>query len=480
VGGSSSVQSRAVEVAAGLPELGVCADVEALSAEVPPPDDPAAREEVQAIEAALADSAALLTAGQHAAQVETLRALRQRAAAVGYAPVEADAARELGAALGLGSELGEASEAYEACTFAAVRSRYDSAAIGCATQLAFVHGYQRADPAEGRRWAGLAEAFAARRSSPGVQSEIALARAQVEIAAERRADAEALLLRALELGAAAHGPEHVDQAEIHNGLGVVYLQDGRYAEAEQHLSRALRIRETHHGPHHPRVAQLLSNLAMTLERQGRYDDAVPMLERAHAVLEAALGPDDAQVGQILQNLGYMHQQLGEHDRARARLEAARDVIGRALGPDHPALAPAWGVLGDVALAQGRVAEARAAHQRSHDIRVAVNGPEHPGLLLPLTGLGQVALAEGNAEAAVRSLERALACIGDAKVDPSDEALARFALARAYLQLGRFDAAREQATKADAGFETAGANARRHRDALARWRAEALGQPEPRP
>jgi len=474
--GSAEVQARAVEVIAGLPELSVCADVEALSAEVPPPDDPAAREEVEAIEAALASAAALLDAGQHAAQIETLSALRIRAEALGYAPVVADVARELGDAYSLGSELDAADEALQACTFAAVRSRYDAAACGCAGQLAFVHGYQRSDRAEGMRWAGLAEAFVERRGSGAELAGVLLTRGQIELAAGRRAEARELLTRALMLGAAARGADHVNQAEIHNSLGAVVLHDGDYAEAYRQFTAALRIREAHHGPHNPAVGQILGNLALSLERQGRYDEAVTMLERAYAVLLPALGPDDATVGLTLQNLGYMLHQLGEHEAARERLEAARDVIGRALGPDHPAVAPAYTVLGDVARAQQRWADARAAYERSRAIRAAVHGPRHPSLLLPLTGLGEVALAEGATDDAARTLEEALACIGDATVDPADEALARFALARAYWQQGRADAAREQADRAEAGFRAAGANARRHREALTRWRAEALDRP----
>jgi tetratricopeptide (TPR) repeat protein len=473
--GSAQVQARAVEVATGLPELSACADLEALAAEVAPPDDPSARAEVEAIEAALADAAALLDAGQHAEQVRTLEALRARATVLGYPPVEADVTRELGDALSLGSQLDAADEVLQACTFAAVKSRYDAAALACTTDLAFVHGYQRSERAEGLRWAGLAEAFAERHAGAGL-ANVLLIRGEIEIAAGRRPEAKALLTRALELDAKAHGAEHVDQAEIHNGLGIVDLLDGEYAEAYEHLTAALRIREAHHGPRHPAVAQLLGNIALSLERQGRYDEAVPMLERAYAVLEAALGPDDATVGQTLQNLGYMLHQLGEHEQARVRLEAARDVIGRALGPGHPAVAPAYTVLGDVARAQARWADARAAYERARAIRVAVHGPRHPSLLLPLTGLGEVALAEGATDEAVSRLEEALACIGDATVDPADLALARFALARAYWQQGHADAAREQERLAEAGFEAAGANARRHREALTRWRAQTLDRP----
>jgi tetratricopeptide (TPR) repeat protein len=473
VGGAAPVQAHAVEVAAGLPELDACADVEALSAEVAPPDDPAARTEVEAIQIALADAAALLDAGQHAAQVESLRALRQRAEALGYPPVQADVTRALGQALSLGSDLDAADEAYQACSFAAVASRYDAAAIDCTEQLAFVHGYQRSDRDTGLRWIRLAEAFAERRPSDAVQAGLLLTRGQLEIAAGRRAEAKVHLEHALERGAAARGAEHFRQAEIHNGLGVVGLLDGDYAQAHDHLAAALRIREAHEGPHNPGVAQLLVNLGLTLERQGRYDEAVPRLERAYAVLEAALGPDDATVGQTLQNLGYMLYQRGDHDAARARLEQARDVIGRALGPEHPAVAPAYTVLGDVARAQGRLTDARAAYQRSYEIRVAVHGAAHPSLLLPLTGLGEVALAEGDLDGAVAALERAVACVGDQAVDPGDMALTRFALARARWQQGRADDARTQASAAEAGFTTAGANARRHRDALAKWRADTL-------
>ena len=49
---------------------------------------------------------------------------------------------------------------------------------------------------------------------------------------------------------AAHGIDHIETADTHNNLAIVYQKSSRYADAEASYKRALRIKEATHGMKH--------------------------------------------------------------------------------------------------------------------------------------------------------------------------------------------------------------------------------------
>ena len=71
-------------------------------------------------------------------------------------------------------------------------------------------------------------------------------------------------------------------------LGLLYELQGRYAEAEPLLLQALDISQRQLGDDHPDVAQNLNNLALLYQSQGRYAEAEPLLLRSLEIKQKTL------------------------------------------------------------------------------------------------------------------------------------------------------------------------------------------------
>jgi tetratricopeptide (TPR) repeat protein len=76
-----------------------------------------------------------------------------------------------------------------------------------------------------------------------------------------------------------------------NNLAVLLREANRHAEAEPLMRRALKIDEANLGPDHPNVATHLNNLAALLEDTNRHAEAEPLYRRAIRIDEASFGPD---------------------------------------------------------------------------------------------------------------------------------------------------------------------------------------------
>jgi eukaryotic-like serine/threonine-protein kinase len=92
----ADVVQRALSAVRSLPELEVCADIDLLSARVPPPADAHEASRVEALRASLAQTRALWAAGRYKAGVEAVRPLAKEAESLGYLPVRAEVLLQLG------------------------------------------------------------------------------------------------------------------------------------------------------------------------------------------------------------------------------------------------------------------------------------------------------------------------------------------------------------------------------------------------
>jgi tetratricopeptide (TPR) repeat protein len=84
-----------------------------------------------------------------------------------------------------------------------------------------------------------------------------------------------------------------------NNLALVLNDANRLAETEPLIRRALAIWEKSLGPDHPQVATGLNNLAQLLQTTNRLAEAEPMIRRALAIIEKSYGPDHPKVASRL-------------------------------------------------------------------------------------------------------------------------------------------------------------------------------------
>jgi tetratricopeptide (TPR) repeat protein len=385
----ATVLPKAVQVVLELPGLERCADVEALTAEVPPPEDPAVAEQVAVLGERLINAKVKEAMGRYEEAAALVDGVVTEGARLGYEPLMARAWLRQGSLQDKQGQYDEAVASLRRSLDAALAVGMPVVAADASTLLVGVVGYQQKKHDEAQRWVEL--------SDP--------------------------LVRAAETDGA--------RANYLGKLGILAESAGKLDEAHDYHQRALAIREQALGRNHPSVAVCLNNLGVVAQTTGKFEDARAYHQRALAIRERALGPNHPAVANTLNNLGNAAQAQGKFADARPHYERALDIWEKALGPEHPDLALPLNNLGTAALSENKLEEAREYLERALAIREKALGAEHPKLSLTLHNLGNVAKLEGKLEDAREHYERALAIKEKALgVEHPDLADTRFALAMA--------------------------------------------------
>jgi eukaryotic-like serine/threonine-protein kinase len=448
-GPDPAIVSKAVPAVLGLPPLEYCADAKALTAAVPPPEDPAVRAKVDTLQSRVDRLEALFDAGKYKEGVPQADALLPEVEPVGYAPL---VARTLFVSARLREAAGDfpASEKQLRQSMKEAARGKDLAQLSRSwTSLVLVVGYRQGRHEEGlllrpaaenaaevadddRLRASELNTFGAVLMELGRYEEAlrawehvltlrekAVGPENIDVAAVANNLGSALwkmgrleparehLARSLAVREKLLGPEHPLVAGSLNNLGLVLWNEGRYEEAREVQSRALALKEKALGPEHPDVAASLTNLGLVLHEMGRFEEALAFHERVLAMWEKSLGPEHPDVALALNNMGVVYESLKKYPQARGMHERALALRQKALGPAHPEVANSLANLGSVLRHEGKYAEAREKYQRALALHEKVVGPTHPALVLDLVGLGSLLAAQRKPAEALPLLERAL-------------------------------------------------------------------------
>ncbi|MEM9460849.1 MAG: serine/threonine-protein kinase, partial [Myxococcota bacterium] len=446
----AAVAQKAVTAVASLPTLSRCADVDALAADVPPPEDPAVAQRVSALDEQLAQAAAKEGAGQYDEGLAVATAVVAEAKTLGYEPLLARARARQGMLQQLAGDAKGAAATLQEAYGAAVAQRMTAEAAETSAWLVYVQGQELARFEDARRWAIHAESHARAVGTDEAHATylrnlgtVALAEGKLDQARQLHEQALALVEqthgsrhpsvataldslghvthaqgqldqarqfheRALALQEQLRGPRHPDVANTLNNLGLVEQSKGLPAKARRSYERALTIWQEALGPQHPLVARSLGNLGNLAITQGRLDDALHFHERALTIFERVLDPQHPDMAISLTNVGIAAILRGKLDQARDAHQRARTIFEAALGPQHPNVATSLESLGHVAKARGQLAPARDYYEQALKIREQALGPQHPEVGNALNNLGGVALLQGKPDQAHRFQERALA------------------------------------------------------------------------
>jgi len=426
----AEVAEHAVQAVASLPGLSRCADVDALRAEVPPPEDPAVAEQVNALRERLIAAKAKEKAGKPLEGLAVAEAVVTEAKTLDYEPLMARAWLLQGALQANTGDYEGALATLRPAYDAAVARRMTSEAADAAITLVYILGYELARHDEARRWAEHADPLSRADGTDHARAGYVSILGAVAASEGKYDEARGYFERALAILEEALEPDLLTIARPLTNLGNVAELQGRFDEARDIHQRVLAIFEKALGPDHPHVAGVLNNLGNVAESQGKLDEARDFLERALAIDEKALGPDHPDVANPLNNLGNVVYSQGKLDEARDLYQRALAIREKALGPDHPQVASLLGNLGNLAEAQGKLDEARDLHVRALAIYEKAVAPDHPSVAYPLCGLGRVLLGLAEPIEALRLLERALAIRTTHETEPARVAETHFLLARA--------------------------------------------------
>ena len=375
------VVENAVQAVAALPSVKACEGGAGLIDAVPPPDDPATAQQVAALRHRLAPARMLEATGRYAEGLTLAMDVRAEARALGYAPLQAEAALVEG---GLLSASARASEA--------------EAALAEALRLGITHDLHAvAAEAAARRVFVLGDGL----------GRFEAARAGETVAA-------ALVERA--------GDDGSLEALLENNLGTVFDLAGDDAAAQQHFERTVTLLQ-HLDTSDPLLAIVYHNLANVDLERGDLDAAERHSKQAYELFARLLGEKHPLVAHPLGGLGDVALERGALVEASARYTETLALMLAAHGEDHPYLLTPLTGLGKVAARRGDAAEAKRRFEQVVALAERA-GYVHPLLGDALVGLGELAAADGEHLHARGLFERAV------KVYGGDRALALSAALRA--------------------------------------------------
>ena len=148
-------------------------------------------------------------------------------------------------------------------------------------------------------------------------------RGTIMAGAGRHVDARAAFEESLKFAEQAHGPNHVETANMLTEVGAIYRQAGHHPQAQQHLSRALAIYRTSEELSSPQASESLRNLALSLEESGDVSGATAQYERFVSICERQVGVSEEHLLEAQVRLAKLYVHNG-------RSSAAREILGPAI------------------------------------------------------------------------------------------------------------------------------------------------------
>jgi tetratricopeptide (TPR) repeat protein/predicted Ser/Thr protein kinase len=405
---SPDIVPRAIDAVAGLPGFDLCDDEAALRAVIPPPADPTARAEVDALFRKVADADALEDTGQF--RDGLARALDNAAAAerTGHAPLLAEALASLAILEERNGDPKAAQTTAERGLLAAADAHDDYLAARLCSDLVFFIGDRQARAQDALALRPRCEAYLRRAGRPpGLEARLYNSFGLMYTHLGDMKSAHEVVEHALELNERVFGPDAHETATAINSLANLYDLEGNYQEARRLLERSLAIREHELGPEHPDVAVSLGNLANTVMATGDIAEAVRLHDREIAILEKTHGPNHPDVALAHTNLGAALANGGDIEGARRHHAIAVDAMEKSTIPDPLVKCLAMGNLGDALRLLGDLTGARQHLERALPLLEEQFGTEHAYVLWALRPLAFVELAEKNYEVARRLFERAI-------------------------------------------------------------------------
>jgi tetratricopeptide (TPR) repeat protein len=425
---------RALDAAAGLPALGECDDIAALTSIVPPPAE--LRAQIEAVRADLVRVDLHVDSGMLALAAPVAEKAVAVASELGYAPLAAEALVARGTVEDARSDFAASIATYQLAAAAADRGRDDRTRFRALAHAIDAHtGSANLDAAEALIPA--AEAALSRAENDATLAEIwDITRSRVHYMRGRVAEARALQDEAI-ARARARGDQHaLGELLRHAVLGTMDVSDPAVSLALAEESLAIATKE--YGPAHPEVARREQTVARALFLQGQVDDARVRTEHARDQLVATYGDKHRDVASVKMTLGSMYRSMDRLDESRALTEDALATIRELLGADHYWAADALMNLAHVERRAGKPDVALGYAQQARDILVKNLGPGTDGLVAAYHAIGMIERDLGHADAAEKAyLDGAAA--GE-KNAPDNPRLALFYAELGSIRLERKDAA----------------------------------------
>lgn len=249
---------------------------------------------------------------------------------------------------------------------------------------------------------------------------------------------ESLYRRALSICEKAQGSVSPDKALCLHNLGTLYREQGRHAQAEPPLREAVEIWTQTLGMSHPLAVHSMNSLAYLLQDLRQYEEAETLLRRVVETLQATGSADHQLISSALFDLIMLYSAQCNNGQPRLLLAKFMSIEEQVLLLDHPDAINCLTVLAQLYMNLGQHCQAEPLLVKVLEIRRMTLGCNHPDTVIILNSLGQL-YAElgqyGQAEILLRNaLEIREQTLGK---DHADTAISADSLGSLYLRQGLY-------------------------------------------
>ncbi|MCH9683287.1 MAG: serine/threonine-protein kinase, partial [Deltaproteobacteria bacterium] len=442
---------QATPAVGALPPLDTCADLDALTAVVPPPEDAETRAQLVTLKRQQAEATARLDTGDLVEGVPLAKALVADAEALGYAPMQAEAELLLARILRRAGKPADALVQLERAALSAAQGSDDRQLARIWSMMAMTLG---GDLGRSREALGLAkpiEAAVLRAGSPArLRAGALLALGNTYSFAGQMDRATAALSEAVELRERELPDDVLGLAVALSDLSVHMTADGERAAALEPSRRALQLRREALGDSHLEVARSLSTLSSALRHVGELEEARQQLLQALAIYDRTIGRDNRLAGLVLNNLGLVAQQFEDDIEARRWFDEALAIFrGLEVSPNADE-AMVFNNLAVLHERGGRHEEGIAMADRARETWVQLHGDNHKRVAIADANIGSSLAQLGRYAEAAQRWERALSVLTPVLGrDHRSVVMLHIPLSDAYVRLGR---AQEALVAAQVGYD----------------------------
>lgn len=405
-----TVLQEAASATHELSPISGCANIEALSAPIPLPDNPMTRKRVDVLRQEMAEVRAIERFGKYSEALVRAEKLAADSVQSHYKPLAAEAKYLLGEIQMRGGLGAQAEQSLVGAVMAAIDSRHLRVMAESALLLTETTGFRIKQFRKAEVWSQIAEAMLEELSDPEpLRARLYLANCMVASQENQYERAVEQCQKALGLREKLFGKESPEAAEVINVLGHVYRRSDRLAQAIELYNQALRIETQQLGSLHPNLVSTLRGLGIVARDQLRYEESLSYFQRALSIQEKSLGAGSIRTSdyhiQLVRTLMVMNR-LDEAERhAQRAIDIRRGADARV---DAERLTEALYFMGEVKAQQGQLDAALKLHEEAMRTREKLRSDRREEMLaFSLTSAGEVLFQLGQAAAARPYLERAL-------------------------------------------------------------------------
>jgi eukaryotic-like serine/threonine-protein kinase len=447
-GPDKDLVGRATQAAQSLLPLEYCTDTKALTAAVPPPEDPTLRARAEELQLRVDRLEALYGAGKYKEGLEQGEALFEQVRQLDFPPLQASTLYWVARLRDKNGDYKGAEALMREVVPLASQGKDDVLVVRAWAQILLLVGVRQARYPEAMSLELTLQSAVKRSGDERAAAESLHILGNLYFSMGEHEQARTYLERALELRQKLLGPRHPEVASSLNALSGVLYAMGDYPQARVLTERTLALRRELLGAEHPEVASTLGNLANVLDSLGEYEQARQQMEEALILRQKLLGAEDPQFSSLLSNLAQTLCSLGQYEQAQTHLERALELQQKLLGAEHPTVASSFVILGQVLWKRGRYEEAHERLERALALLEKGLSPQHPSVAFALDSLGGVLSSQGRHAQARARQERALALL-EKQTGPEQASLAPLLrnLGRTLVRLKRWELAQRNLERA---------------------------------